>query len=157
MSLRTLVSLFLCALAIPTATYAESITYTFTGSSDFAGTHFTYVDPNGFLSFGATVAPTTATDLFYSGVDKGSIVSLQFVPYFLDMTTLHGGFALYQPNSYSLSLLGTQQLGGGSLNIEPTPASVTPEPSSIILLATGMMGIAFFSRRRIFHSGGAAA
>jgi hypothetical protein len=41
---------------------------------------------------------------------------------------------------------------------DASPATaVTPEPSSILLLATGMMGIAFLYRRKSFASGNTAA
>src|ERR1700733_13825245 len=71
---------FLFALVAPTAALADSVTYTFTGADEFAGTSFTYVSPTGFLTFDTPeIVPTPASDFFIDGVDEGSIYSFLFV------------------------------------------------------------------------------
>src|ERR1700681_4793903 len=58
---------------------ADTVTYTFTGSGSLAGTNFTYISTSGFLSFPTgNLVPTTATDLFDGGYDRGPITFFNF-------------------------------------------------------------------------------
>jgi hypothetical protein len=159
--MRSIAAFFLllvCALAIPKASYAESITYTFTGTSFLAGTNFTYVDPSGFLSFGHSLVPTTASHLLYLGQDEGQLLQFDFIDAnTYELTGSLNAVGAYFGRTYSLSLLGTQDMYINTLKIEVTPTAVTPEPSSILLLATGILGIGFLYRRRSFASSNATA
>lgn len=66
---------------------ADSVTYSFFGSAWLQGTDFTYVSPDGFLTFDTgPLAPTTATDVFFYDVsgayfknDIGALASFDFV------------------------------------------------------------------------------
>jgi PEP-CTERM motif-containing protein len=137
---------------------ADTVTYTFTGADGLAGTNFTYVSTSGFLSFPTgNLVPTTATDFFFDGVDKGPLGTINFnssTTIFFVSQGLEIGF---NP-AYSLNILGDQVLGwptfpkdSAILNIScpscPPPISSAPEPSSLVMLATGIAGLIFVSLR----------
>lgn len=130
---------------------AESITYTYTGTGSLAGTIFTYLDPNGFLSLPTgELTPTTAGDVFYEGDNYGQIFGFSFAS---DVYTISIGIGPVQVGPlppYDLDTFGTQNIGDGNLNIEPTVAA-TPEPSSLLLLATGGLALLGATRRRLFN------
>jgi hypothetical protein len=146
------VLLFLLAVQVPAK--AESITYTFTGTDREAGTSFTYISPTGFLSFDTgNLIPTTASDLIYDSLDYGPITGFDFHN--------SGSYNIYgttaelpvSGTSYSLNALGTQNVdvyfnANATLNIAVTAGSAVPEPSSLILLATGLLGLAGISWRK---------
>lgn len=154
-SVYALVLLSLFAVVTPSA-HASSITYTFTGSGLLSGTNFTYVTADGFLSFDTGVLiPTTSTDLFIGSYDGGAISGFDFIaptafkifgtPY-QNTFSIRGGDSGYQISALTLS---ENLVDGSTLSITNTPTTVTPEPSTFLLLGTGVVGM-FRARRRIF-------
>lgn len=140
--------LFALASASPLL-HAESITYTYTGTGPLAGTTFTYVDPSGFLSLPTVeLTPTTAGDIYLNGDDEGGITGFSFAAGEYTIGGSAGGFAIGPLPYYDLDTIGTQYIGFGDLNIEPT---ATPEPSSLLLLATGGLVLLGATRRRLFN------
>jgi hypothetical protein len=135
---------------------AGSITYTFTGLDFLTGTNFTYDSPSGFLSFvplgSPSLTPTTASDLIDSGTDFGPLTGFQFVaPQGILFVTGGGSLVLLMDNPFPLNILITQGLilqgrSIGALGIAATTPA--PEPSSLVLLATGLGALIILSRRK---------
>jgi hypothetical protein len=145
------------SVAASSSAHASSITYTFTGAEDFAGTNFTYISPSGFLSFSNfDVAPTTATDYFFDGTDFGQLTGFDFInSVAIGFSSASAGLSIAFSPAYQISALTPSEnvISEGTLSITLTPASglptaAAPEPSSFALLGTGIAGLAGIIRRR---------
>ena len=148
-SLWVILTLLLASIAAPNAR-AGRIKYTFTGAGKWTGSYFTYVSTTGYLSFGATVTPTTGiVELF--GMDPTTLTSIQFSDPMNIFGNVSFDFLAAETGTYDIGASGTYKFYDGnslqgSLVISNT---ATREPSSLLLFGTSLLGLMPF-RRKLF-------
>jgi hypothetical protein len=72
-----------------------------------------------------------------------------------DISFVHDGYASSDTLAFPTgsSLLNATDAGWFSANFEETPASAVPEPSSLLLLVAGMLGLGGIARRKFSSKG----
>jgi hypothetical protein len=143
------------AILLAPAAKADTITYTFTGDAGgvLAGASFTYVT-SSFLSFDTGIlGPTTSSGVF-------PVLEFDFInPNDFYIVYLGSGLNLFSVTTYSIGASNAGEhlafadggAGLGTLVITDSSSTTAPEPSSILMLAAGLVGLiglAFFRRRK---------
>jgi hypothetical protein len=138
------------ALLSPVLSYADVLySYTAAGSS----TRFT-IDSQAFLSYSPNpVQVTTSSDLYTGGgsIDQGRLTEVTFTSQSITGKSDQGAVGPLFSGAYDIGTDGVYQAYNGSLTISGAPAAVavTPEPSSLALLGTGILGVAGVLRKRL--------
>ena len=163
---------FLLALAIPSAAKADTIeTFNFNGTliggtvtgtvtidvttgkvtgEDFAaavGKAIYTFDGNAYAQGKGLVAPNDYTAEFLGSF--GATFQLGFTTQSLIGYTGGNVCALTGNCNFSTSALGIDPLTSGKLTPLASPAP-TPEPSGLVLLGSGLLGVAGMARRKVF-------
>ncbi len=157
---------FVAAAALLSASLVAhaDVIYSFVGSQDsYPGTTFT-IDSPDFLTYSSTPVPVTAGSHLIEAqgphpdevTDYGQITAVGF---FSDNTVVYSGAAIVtgfsdpfplSPDGIFDITLGEHVVGTLTISGSPavTPVAATPEPSSLALLGTGLLGVVGVMRKR---------
>lgn len=141
------------------AARADTIsTFTIKGASQFYGMAGDYNTISGTAVIDTTNGRVqnisfTAGGVTESGVDSQSGTNIYVGAGDVDFTISGNTLIGFKGDNFNLRQLGDNYVGQVSLSSSTTgalsPSSVTPEPSSIALLGTGLLGVAGLMKRRL--------
>ena len=156
---------FVAAAALLSASLAAhaDVIYSFVGSQEaYPGTTFT-IDSPDFLTYSSTPVPVTAGShlIAAQGTDPDEVIDfgqITAVGFFSGNTVVYAGpvsygfsdpFPLSPDGIYDITL-GEHVVGTLTISGSPavTPVAATPEPSSLALLGTGLLGVVGVMRKR---------
>lgn len=153
--------------------HADEISYTFTGEGGDLGTDWTLVDPSGYIPDDTNVLHllTSSTDFIEFGVDYGPLIGIgdageqsgnsvctnAGTPCFQINMAIHnpfggsGTFAIpyfFPGNDGTTGTFTNIQNGLSTLTVTDLGPSPVPEPSSLLLVGTLLLGLGGTFKRR---------
>jgi hypothetical protein len=172
-NLITLTTLLMFLVASAALAHADVISYTFTGEAGDTGTDWTLLDTGGFIPTDTNVVGllTSSTDFFSMGTDYGPLTVIGDVgeqsgssvcidaatPCFqINMGIVNpfgsGNYLIpfdFAGNDGTTGTFTEIQNGVSTLTIADLGPSPAPEPSSLLLVSTALLGLGGTFRRRL--------